>query len=910
MVDVGNPEQSEENGRWEMYLNGVSTASGVLKNARRKIIPARGSLVLGQSSKSDDTKLFNTDYAFVGDLSHVNIWNYVKTPTEVKQLSEDCKFTYCGNVVQWAHFREGTRGALKMRWPSGIFKDQCFEQNEAALTCDKHCSYVIGAQCNEEIRENVVWERTKADEVAMVPCPGRVFTDLEDNTYAKRACSKTEDNEGFWENPQIEDCISSKYFNIQKDIQRLLHSRRIKETMILELAKDLVNLTALDSIWNPIDISSIIHSMHFLVQAQESTLTDISWTEGLIKVARAEDFYPSFEQTRQFAQLLVRLCDEVLNERNEAGWRFIQPRGAEGDQLLNVMKHLLDLIAKSFMYHINLGDISHTEAFISKLHHNIAFKIKTYKTRNIEGVAFPDMIDIQTLGMEDRYGTIALPKDAILDLGVSSLPEFLVISTARYITMPMVLPNHLPKSKEDNLNSALFALFIHLKDDRIQNLSQPIQIRLPYLKTFNISNPECVYLAHGNGSRDWSWDHGDCSLYTSDWKYSQCTCRHPGLFAVTTDMYDVNWDKGEKPNTLMEIPSYVGCSVSAILCLTSLLMLVYLRTSSNTAAIHKNFSLSIVCSQLSFMFGIDRIHHVVVCQVFAISLHYFVLAAFSWLMNEAFNLYIVITYAAHSHGEHTESSMWRYYLLGWVIPGVLAGAFVGSHSHDYYAPDMCWIAWEHVWLFIGPVIGTIAITILVLIFTAKEHHESSYTKNEQANKVILIHSKALWTQVILLTIAWAFAFVSVRMRGSILKYLYAMFNCLQGAFFLVFYFLLNEEVRAVYKAHRKKRNLALQGYEYGEGEGEDDDSDEDERSESDRSMLVQQDQDGDIGNEVVRIVTGSTSSTPVSNRRKSSSSNGKNGGRNGGTNAKRRNKSQIEASSDENSDCEIMITSV
>ena len=55
----------------------------------------------------------------------------------------------------------------------------------------------------------------------------------------------------------------------------------------------------------------------------------------------------------------------------------------------------------------------------------------------------------------------------------------------------------------------------------------------------------------------------------------------------------------------------------------------------------------------------------IVCHVFAISIHYFVLAAFSWLMNEAFNLYIVITYAAHSHGEHTESSLWRYYILGW-----------------------------------------------------------------------------------------------------------------------------------------------------------------------------------------------------------------------------------------------------
>ncbi len=49
----------------------------------------------------------------------------------------------------------------------------------------------------------------------------------------------------------------------------------------------------------------------------------------------------------------------------------------------------------------------------------------------------------------------------------------------------------------------------------------------------------------------------------------------------------------------------------------------------------------------------------------AIMFHYFFLATFSWLMNEAFNLYIVITYAAHSHGDHEGGSQWRYYILGW-----------------------------------------------------------------------------------------------------------------------------------------------------------------------------------------------------------------------------------------------------
>ena len=54
------------------------------------------------------------------------------------------------------------------------------------------------------------------------------------------------------------------------------------------------------------------------------------------------------------------------------------------------------------------------------------------------------------------------------------------------------------------------------------------------------------------------------------------------------------------------------------------------------------------------------------CQVFAVALHYFFLANFSWLMNEAFNLYIVITYSSHAHGQQNDSgSLVRYYILGW-----------------------------------------------------------------------------------------------------------------------------------------------------------------------------------------------------------------------------------------------------
>ena len=66
-----------------------------------------------------------------------------------------------------------------------------------------------------------------------------------------------------------------------------------------------------------------------------------------------------------------------------------------------------------------------------------------------------------------------------------------------------------------------------------------------------------------------------------------------------------------------------------------------------------------------------------------------------------------------------------------------------------------------------------------MILSAKEQTESSYTKNEKANKLISNHTKAVWTQIVLLTLCWTFALMSLIIHGKVVKYLFAFLNCLQ-----------------------------------------------------------------------------------------------------------------------------------
>ncbi|XP_025108331.1 adhesion G protein-coupled receptor L2-like [Pomacea canaliculata] len=593
----------------------------------------------------------------------------------------------------------------------------------------------------------------------------------------------------------------------------------LDQAQVLRLAERLLNHTEEHTYTNPIDIATVIHLLSLLVSTQGERPQTVSWSEHGQRFARAQEIYPTFNQTLTFCEMVSRIVNNLLRPKNEVGWNATQPSGSEGDNLMRVMHNFADAISRSLIYHIIDGRVILANAHIYQYHEYIEVKIITQWVEKVSGVEFPSDSDVSEHGMDRTSGFLSIKKEELVT-NLTKNTVFYGISVFRYKNLAKVLPSHdvHSRTKEDWVNSPVMAFYLHQADLNVNCSPSPysdegISIHLPVLDTFNISNPECVRLVHAQKKRQWRWSTQHCTLKQFDLHSTTCCCDETGVFAVTTDMYNDNWDKGDKRPQLLNFASYFGCAASATMCLLTCAIHVYLKTSSTTAALHRNFSVSTSLSQLAFMFGIDRYDNQLVCQAFAVLLHYFFLSSYCWLMNEAFNLYIVITYSAHSNNNLADTgSMLRYYVLGWVIPGVLVGAFVGT-ADKYYAEDMCWVSPYHIWLFLGPAIGIICITILVQIFTAKEHNENSYTKSEKTNKIITINMKGLWIQLILVTVCWSFAFMSIHIYDRIIKLLYALFNSLQGAFFVVFYLLLHEEVRVLLKSHQKKKALAKQGLE-------------------------------------------------------------------------------------------------
>ena len=76
--------------------------------------------MLGQSARPLEG-LFDPKLAFLGHLSFVNIWSRVLSRAEVEAVYKDCTLQLCGDAIEWADFRSGTRGALQIRWPSFVY---------------------------------------------------------------------------------------------------------------------------------------------------------------------------------------------------------------------------------------------------------------------------------------------------------------------------------------------------------------------------------------------------------------------------------------------------------------------------------------------------------------------------------------------------------------------------------------------------------------------------------------------------------------------------------------------------------------------------------------------------------------------------------------------------------------------
>lgn len=110
-------------GSWATFLDGDIRDSGTGLFTGNSIDKG-GEFIIGSPPREGATEgNFTEEDAmnFVGEIGHFHVWNEAYNGRQIKEISGDCSLSFCGNVVEWTDFRSGTRGDVKLMWPSNIF---------------------------------------------------------------------------------------------------------------------------------------------------------------------------------------------------------------------------------------------------------------------------------------------------------------------------------------------------------------------------------------------------------------------------------------------------------------------------------------------------------------------------------------------------------------------------------------------------------------------------------------------------------------------------------------------------------------------------------------------------------------------------------------------------------------------
>ncbi|CAF3578226.1 unnamed protein product [Adineta steineri] len=834
------------------------------KRNHHAIISSGGDFFVGQTirtinvtsiSTTEDFE-FDTQRAFYGEIAFLNLWQKVLSEHELSQLATDCHVQRqeCGDAVPWMDFVNDIKGGIKIHWPSGLYSlfSNCPTQPMLHESCNNYCRKLEGPHCKNESQLSIIWQKAAAGEKVVKHCPGHVK-----NGSAYRTCRRIEQI-ALWTNIDYNECTHPLINAIDQELETPITSNKEDMIALRDKCEFLADVTTMNltttQLYSTIDLILLIEQIERLTNILTSHFDSLTqWYSPAY-----EHFYTAdVNATLSIHRYLVETISNLIDERYLSLWIGTNPLGNDFIRLLTALQSITMTLGqvlvndcKQFpgcVHNIYTPNINQTINILNRQDLN-SFSYENIDTQTKVGFMnikkIPNNNNRTTLNYDDK----------------NNGSGWYSVSITSIRTAHLYIPNlRLGRiSKYDNINSHVISIDIKLRKsiqqtDRLSTLvpisNIPVFITMGYLKYDNISGNQCVYLDTTNVFtnkqykttlfRQWAWQSlpSTCKINAipmSDKATCSCIISNATI-AITSDMFDPKWRPPESRMYLFGIFSYIGSFIHILFALLTLIMLNYLRTHSSAAYIHKHYSFVLCCSQVILILAFNGIpsKHLFLCRAVAFTAHFFILSSYCWLMNEAFNLYIQITYSTHpavagaNAALSDAASKYRFLGMGYILPFCIVTLLASIKKSTYFLPvklHLCFIDLDDWFkIYFMPILGIIFITIMVMIFSAKQHHESSYTKNEKANEVIVTYTGGIWSQLFLITVSWSLAIFPYFYDETILRLLHGFFSSLQGGFLFLSFFLFNDEIRRHYRDRRRQlRRIQLTEVPYRTSSAESD----------------------------------------------------------------------------------------
>ncbi|XP_058237552.1 adhesion G-protein coupled receptor G7 [Hemibagrus wyckioides] len=421
----------------------------------------------------------------------------------------------------------------------------------------------------------------------------------------------------------------------------------------------------------------------------------------------------------------------------------------------------------------------------------------------------PDSLSDNRIKINNTFATHQLPIDVQIDVKLPQDTEGTKIGFVLYNNDQFFRSQAFQPSL--NLNRRVISG--HLEEDKTLEYVQ-FMMRTQISSSIHLHDFACVIWEYKK--QDWSTE--GCKKI---WNAANQACKCEGDMKLANFAMLMSYRSNPQISQALGQVSIIGCAASVVGLIITAIFQILTRKSrrSSPTILLVSICVCMVIVYLLFIFGIHNLTHessanlsvenVIPasdfylepdhgpCTAFAVLLHYFLLATFTWSALYAAHIFLLI--------KNTISGPPRYFtslslVLGWGLPAVVVGISLGityriQNPLNYRQEALCWLAAGDqqngldvtkpmLWGFLLPVAVMLLFNIAVLLYFSYTTCRTNPDLN--SSQVTPLRNKMLGciSMAVVLGVSWIIGYFLLLEQNTImqniLSFAFCLFNTTQG----------------------------------------------------------------------------------------------------------------------------------
>ncbi|CAH3184691.1 unnamed protein product, partial [Porites lobata] len=340
-------------------------------------------------------------------------------------------------------------------------------------------------------------------------------------------------------------------------------------------------------------------------------------------------------------------------------------------------------------------------------------------------------------------------------------------------------------------------------------LTDKVTIKLKSIKRGTTGvTPSCGFWNFSIRTKiDGAWSKTGCTLVESTRDQTICSCNHLTNFAVLMEVGETKISDDNK--FALEVVTYIGTSLSLFgETITIMVYLILMNLKTAQSHIRLNMVSCLAAGQLVFIIGISATRHKVLCTAVALTINYFYLVAFGWMVAEGVMLYlkVVKVFNVMTTTKYFYGFAWGFPTI-LVVSAVVTNVLIKGSMDSSMRDDVCWFSFSSgfVWVFIGPVLMACLVNLVILLRIVVEMMRLTDMSGISETNSTRQSLKACAVLSPLLGFTWMFGVLTVTdTAGLVFQYFFTILNSLQGFFIFIFHVIRSKEIKAALEIRRQR----------------------------------------------------------------------------------------------------------